>query len=63
MPVFLQRSDDQLLAQVGRDVYALNVSNGTRSKAFQVANQEILIADADNSFLATEVKTIRSAKT
>jgi len=50
--VLLQRSDDQLFAQLGRDVYTLNVSDGTKSIALQMPEQEILIADVDANFLA-----------
>jgi hypothetical protein len=50
--VFLQRSDDQLLVQSGRDVYTLNVSNGTKTRLFRMPKQEILIADTGINFLA-----------
>jgi hypothetical protein len=50
--IYLQRSGDYLFVQSGRDVFKLNVANGTKSRLFRMPEHEILMASFGSDFLA-----------
>jgi hypothetical protein len=50
--VYLQRSGDQLLVQSGRDVFRVNIADGTKPRLFRMPEHEILMAGFGSDFLA-----------